>query len=85
IIVSQSWIQHVLSMLSDGSRKPMVTGHRYGIKDGANWLERTWFGAMQRKPASYINSGNLICDAEVFHSIGGFSESLVTGEDVDFG
>lgn len=55
--------------------------------DGS-WIERTWHALHFRGVdgfRSYVNSGNLALRRGVFESIGGFDESLETGEDANLG
>ena len=39
---------------------------------------------MDKADGNYINSGHLITSKQLFDQVGGFSEHLVTSEDVDF-
>ena len=62
-----------------------VTGSRCGIPEQASLIERYWFVPMLKKNGNYVNSGHLITTRELFNRIGGFDESLETGEDYAFG
>jgi hypothetical protein len=45
---------------------------------------RIWFGSLSgRTSVNYINSGNLAISSDLFSALGGFDDSLVSGEDVD--
>jgi glycosyltransferase involved in cell wall biosynthesis len=61
-----------------------ATGSRYALPPQPNWIEVTW-ELLHRRPndsyVPYLNSGNFIIARELFEKVGGFSETLVTGED----
>lgn len=64
------------------------TGCRYDLPQESHWIERTWHALHERGkdgPAKYINSGNLVLSAAAFHAVGGFDETLITGEDAELG
>jgi glycosyltransferase involved in cell wall biosynthesis len=63
----------------------LITGSTCGISARPSWLEQCWWG--QQKPkttVNYINSGHLIISRQAFAALGGFSETLTTGEDAEF-
>ena len=62
-----------------------VTGSRCAIPSSASWVERIWFKPLVSQESGYINSGHLITSRILFDLIGGFDESLETGEDYAFG
>lgn len=63
-----------------------ITGAEYGVPDDAGWIERAWFtqGSLIREEVTHINAGNMIVPKDLFNEIGGFDESLVSGEDYEF-
>lgn len=71
----------------DKAEVGMVTG-RIGIPTDSSWVARTWeLGRRKSIKLDYINwasSMNMLVKRDLFHQIGGFSESLITCEDVDF-
>lgn len=77
------WLEKALRSIRDG---PCVTGARVLTPPNGTWVERAWFDVAPqgRRRVSYINSGNLIVSRLVFAHVGGFDESLATGEDSDF-
>ena len=84
ILVTEIWMKKVIECATSlHSNDLFVTGYPYLPPDKASWLERHWFSAEQ-KNLKYINSGNLITTKSLFDMIGGFDESLKTGEDYDF-
>jgi glycosyltransferase involved in cell wall biosynthesis len=51
------------------------------------WISRVWL-LIESKPAGaveWVTAGTLIIKRSVYFELGGFNESLATGEDVDFG
>jgi GT2 family glycosyltransferase len=66
-----------------------ATGCRVDYPDDGPWVERVWHQIHRAKqedgPRVYLNSGNLAIRRSAFEAIGGFSESLVSGEDTDIG
>jgi len=62
-----------------------VTGSRCGIPEQPGMIERYWFGPLLDKGGNYVNSGHMITTRELFDSVGGFDDSLETGEDYAFG
>jgi glycosyltransferase involved in cell wall biosynthesis len=63
-------------------------GSMYALPPQPKWIEETW-DLLHRRPkdsyVSYLNSGNFIIARNVFQKIGGFDETLVTGEDAEIG
>jgi glycosyltransferase involved in cell wall biosynthesis len=66
------------------AEKNIVTGSTVGISTENNLIEKYWFKPWLEKPLSFINTGHLIVNHELYSAVGGFDESLVTGEDYDF-
>jgi len=56
--------------------------------ENGTWVERNWSLVRARRQTAsevdWINSSNLIVKRSAFHEISGFSEDLITCEDVDF-
>jgi len=61
-----------------------VTGSRCGIPAKSSWVEKYWFQPLARKKAKYINTGHMVTTLELFEHVGGFDETLETGEDYAF-
>ncbi len=70
------------------SSRADATGSGYALPDPSHWIERTWHG-LHRQPGGrdvhYLNAGNLVVARAAFEAVGGFDESLITGEDAEFG
>lgn len=85
IILTKEWgenIYEVVTLLIDDPW--VVTGSKCGLSAHPGWVERYWFKPLLNKKVNYINSGHLITSRKLFYSIGGFDESLETGEDYAF-
>lgn len=80
VLVCPEWLEAFteISLAKLGGK--IVTGCTYGVRCDATWIERHWFNNLK---SSHINGGNLIMSREAFKELGGFNESLKTGEDVD--
>lgn len=65
--------------------EPCLTGSTYALPDDPHWIEAAWFATEEggRRPATHINAGNLVIPAETFREIGGFDETLASGEDFE--
>lgn len=63
-----------------------ITGSRVEVPNDAGWLEQAWFTGLSagRKEAAHINTANLFVTREDFNALGGFNETLRTGEDTEF-
>jgi glycosyltransferase involved in cell wall biosynthesis len=65
-----------------------AAGCEYELPRQAKWLEATWHYLHWRtrdEYVPYLYSGNFMIRRSVFEKAGGFDESLVTGEDAEFG
>jgi glycosyltransferase involved in cell wall biosynthesis len=86
ILVSSGWLKSALCHFQN-SGIGCVTG-LINIPSNATWVEKTWF--LNRKTEQNIyyidwaSSMNMIIPKEKYFKLKGFSESLVTGEDVEF-
>jgi GT2 family glycosyltransferase len=86
-VIRPGWRNGVLAAFADPCVG--VAGRRHEISDMPTWVEATWHSAHQRPIATgladvpYVPAGNLAARLDVFQAIGGFDESLETGEDPD--
>lgn len=86
-LVQPGWATAIREVLADASIG--VTGSRHVLRTGATWVERAWDRAHRRRAdrslvdTTYIPAGNLAVRRDVFLAVGGFDESLETGEDPD--
>lgn len=85
IVITDEWARTLHMITQRLISEPLtVTGDTYHISTKPSWIEKWWFLPLRCRGASYINGGNLITSRRLFDMIGGFSEVLDTGEDVDF-
>lgn len=84
VLVTKEW-EAAIKRLADSGSLNTITGDVYDTVQPPSWIERHWFGAHYAAGAHrYINAGNLIISRNDFLKIGGFSESMIAGEDVEF-
>lgn len=65
-----------------------ATGCAVDLPTDQSWVERVWYTLHHRGIGgirTYLNSGNFAVRAAVFDRLGGFDESLETGEDSNLG
>jgi len=85
MLLTEAWRETILDVYQSLTDDPwQVTGSRCGIPANASWIEKYWFQPLVKKTAKYINTGHMVTTRELFHHIGGFDETLETGEDYAF-
>lgn len=85
VLLTAEWGEHigeVLALLAHDSA--IVTGSTCGVSGTGSWIEEYWFKPLLARPSAYINSGHLVVGRQLFEALGGFDESLKSGEDYDF-
>lgn len=85
ITLTPVWSRHAPRVIDNISRRPfLVSGSDCRIGDSSGWVAKTWFDAPNLRTSSrYIGSAHLIMSRLLFECLGGFDESLKTGEDYD--
>lgn len=82
--LTAEWAEAISGVLTELRAKPLqLTGAR-GIPEGTDWIGREWFAPLVRRPMRYIVTSHLIVPRVAFETVGGFDETLQTGEDADF-
>ncbi len=86
IQLDPSWPQQFASTIEQIKADAMtVAGSRCRAINKDNYVGRYWYNRLSHQQSTnYINSGHLIVSRALFDRIGGFDESLRTGEDYDF-
>lgn len=86
VYLCDSWGKNIGQVIDQFEQDPMIiSGSTCGVKNDASIIEKHWFDpSLRRRTRNYINSGHLIVKRATFERIGGFSNELETGEDVDF-
>lgn len=84
VIVCEGWGAAVKLALATIADEPKaVVGAHYGYGRTPSWIERVWLDPKFRIKSSYVPGGNLMLARDTLFAVGGFSEELATGEDVD--
>ena len=81
-IVSRDWAKKASEYVADVG----IVGGYYGLGDSPGWIEKTWHELKKdiTGDVSFVSAGNMVIKAKIFCEIGGFDESVETGEDWDF-
>jgi glycosyltransferase involved in cell wall biosynthesis len=85
VTLTREWSLAAPDILDNVARNPfLLSGSDCRIGDSAGWVTRTWFDAPGLKTSGlYIGSAHLIISRILFERLGGFDETLKTGEDYD--
>lgn len=83
--VKRGWRDSIIRFIeSTKDSQKCVFGNAYGIPVKHTWVEAVWYESLaNRGNVNYINGGNLIIHRSLFMDLSGFSDGLITGEDVD--
>lgn len=82
-LASRNWISAGGKSIS---KEPCVAGYLYDLPDNPTWIDSYWFCQRDfgRTETTNFAAGNLFVGRDLFFTIGGFNEALVTGEDTEF-
>jgi glycosyltransferase involved in cell wall biosynthesis len=86
VVVTPQWGK-TLREVYDGlvAADDAITGSHCLVPAEMKPLLRAWYRAIAENfRSSYLGTGHMIMSAVVFKQVGGFDETLVTGEDYDF-
>lgn len=85
ITLTAEWSHNASRVVRDVAGNPfLISGSDCRIADSTGWVAKTWFDSPNLKTSSqYIGSAHLIMSRLLFEWLGGFDESLKTGEDYD--
>src|SRR3954465_8369924 len=78
------WLQNAASIMFSDSAG--IIGAHYSIPDDSTWVGKTWNTyqeACKVGDVSHVPAGDLFIPRSVFHSIGGFDETIQTNEDAE--
>jgi hypothetical protein len=82
--VTSDWARRLPEVIESLERQPMrITGSICDVPRDAAWIERYWFAPRQGRNSAHIGTGHMIMTRSFFLSLGGFDETLATGEDYD--
>jgi len=85
-VVSTDWIRSFLQYFRDKDNKVGIAGSPPPPPPEGNLLQHAWFSHRMEKyigEAEYIGSANLIISQSLFNHVGGFDETIPSGEDYD--
>ncbi len=81
-LAAPDWLEQGLSAVT---QEPCICGYNYDVPQTPHWIEEIWYA--QRPPGriefSSLGAGNLWVTKRDFQELGGFDETLVTGEDAE--
>ncbi|MBW2995309.1 glycosyltransferase, partial [Candidatus Woesearchaeota archaeon] len=82
-IVHNSWLRNAISKLEP--IEAGAVGSLANMPTNSTFIQKIWFNHIKYtfNSVNYIPSANFIIKKRIFNSIGGFDESLETGEDCD--
>jgi len=82
VVVTAEWAEQLASRYRRLQKTPLfIAGYQYSVGDNCGWIEKNWFANLKER---YFAGGNLITTKQLIGKIGGFDETLMTGEDYDF-
>jgi GT2 family glycosyltransferase len=86
ISLTPEWIHALPGLLARFQKKgPFVSGSRVHAHGRRTMIDRAWFPSHETEGGErYVNSGHMIVPKSLFATIGGFDETLVSGEDSEF-
>jgi len=83
-LIAPDYFDRAMQVLA--STRTDASGSRHLLPDSPHWIEETWdkLRAPRKCGAiNYIPSGNFMIRRKAFEAVGGFDETLVTGEDAE--
>jgi len=84
VTLTRLWRSALPGVIGVLERAPRtLAGSMCSVPAGASWVERVWFAPQADESLSHLGSAHLIVRRSFFGEIGGFDESLATGEDYE--
>lgn len=86
VTLTSGWAEAIPSTLSMLESEPnTIAGSRCAPPDDSGWIGRAWFSRRDVDyEARHLGTGHLIIGRRLFATLGGFDETLETGEDYEF-
>jgi glycosyltransferase involved in cell wall biosynthesis len=81
--ITVGWGEEIVRKLAYIRTEAVLTGSRYLIPENPSRIEHDWFLPLSMKNINYINGGNLVIGKKTFSEVGGFDESIISGEDYE--
>lgn len=83
VYLTDQWIDRFESLLPEIRANRLVTGSTLDVDPEASWIAKAWFGPLFERQDVFVNGGHLMMSRNLFDQIGGFDETLETGEDTE--
>jgi glycosyltransferase involved in cell wall biosynthesis len=85
VTLTLKWFQNIENTINELKENIfIVTGSHCNVPENGNWIEKFWFqNYVEEKKTTNLGTGHMIINRKFFDQIGGFDESLSTGEDYD--
>ena len=83
VYLTDQWIDRFESLLPEIRANKLVTGSTLDVDPEASWIAKAWFGPLFERQDVFVNGGHLMMSRSLFDQIGGFDETLETGEDTE--
>lgn len=86
ISLTEEWARNISNAITAiRSSYKLVTGSHCSAPEDGSIIERYWFDNFSKdEKTTHLGTGHLIVSTAFFTEIGGFDETLVTGEDYEF-
>lgn len=86
ISLTEEWARNISSAIAEiRSSYKLVTGSHCSAPEDGSIIERYWFDNFSKdEKTTHLGTGHLIVSTAFFNEIGGFDETLITGEDYEF-
>lgn len=83
VTLTPQWFQNIEKAIEDLRKNPnIITGSHCGSPENGTWLDRFWYESYgDEENVTNLGTGHMIITRKLFDQIGGFDESLLTGED----
>lgn len=84
ISLTEHWSKHITNQLSNIDQK-VIAGSHCSAPDNNSLINKYWFNSFQADSRdTHLGSAHLIISKSNFFKLGGFDETLITGEDYEF-
>lgn len=84
ISLTPEWRDRLPAALAAMQRGLVMTGSHYAVPEDGTWIERNWFDhIVEDRRVTHLATGHMMLSMDTFARIGGFDETLRTGEDFE--
>jgi len=82
-VAASNWLRVAATLVGE---HPRLAGSYYHLPPDESWIAKTWSYLREASTDRFValSGGNIVVPRGVFLGIGGFDESLATGEDAEF-